>query len=114
MLPKTQHLWAPTASAISGIPPGFGSVARDTKLYGPFILSLYELEQLGTLPQKRVSELLLEWTKGPERSWPSHSFYTRRTKGQPISNEHVARLADQNLDDGTTTLFGRPVRQPQV
>ena len=89
-------------------------VPRDTKLYGPFILSLSELEQLETLPEKRVSELLLEWANGPERGWPFHSFYARRTKGQPISNEHVARLADQDIDDGTTTLFGTPVRQPQV
>ena len=87
-------------------------VARDTKLYGPFILSLSELEQLETLPEKRVSELLIEWTTGPERGWPFHSFYAYRTKGRSIRNQHIARLADQDMDSGSITLFGRSVRQP--
>ena len=87
-------------------------VARDTKLYGPFILSLSELEQLETLPEKRVSELLIEWATGPERGWPFHSFYAYRTKGRSIRNQHIARLADQDMDSGSITLFGRSVRQP--
>ena len=86
--------------------------ARDTKLYGPFILSLSELEHLETLPEKRVSELLLEWANGPDHSWPFHSFYARRTQGQPIRNQHIAKLADQDMDNGSITLFGESVRQP--
>ena len=34
-------------------------------LYGPFVLSLMELEQLETLPKRRVSQLLMDWAVRP-------------------------------------------------
>ena len=84
------------------------------RLCGPFILSLSELEELGTLPEKRVSDLLIEWANGPDSGWPFHSFYAHRTSGQPIRNEPVARLADQEMDHATVTLFGKSVGSPQA
>lgn len=86
----------------------------NAQLHGPFILSLSELEHLETLPEKRVSELLIEWANGPERGRPFHSFYARRTKGQPIRNEYVARLAGQDMDSGTIALLGNSVRPQQA
>ena len=82
--------------------PDLGNVRR----YGPFILSLAELEQLETLPKRRVSQLLMDWDDGPDRDWPFNTFYAHRTKGQPVSNSHVARLADGDLDRIKKTLFG--------
>ena len=84
------------------------------QLHGPFILSLSELEQLETLPEKRVSELLIEWANGPESGLPFHSFYALRTKSKPFRNETVARLADQDMNSATLTFFGKSVRSPQA
>ena len=82
--------------------PGLGNAKR----YGPFILSLSELEQLEMLSNSRVSQLLIDWSAGSERDWPFQSFFAQRTKGQPISNAHVKKLADDDLDTTTATLFG--------
>ena len=79
---------------------------------GPFILSLSELEQLETLPEKRVSELLMEWANGPDRGLPFHSFYAHRTRGEPISNEYVDQLAHDDLNSIQITLFGKMVPPP--
>ena len=79
--------------------------------YGPFVLSLAELEQLETLPKSRVSQLLIDWDAGPDRNWPFHSFYAHRSKGNPSCNSHVRKLADDDLDEVTSTLFGHSRHQ---
>ena len=71
-----------------------GSACR----YGPFVLSLYELEQLETLPNSRVSQLLIDWYEGLYRDRPFNTFYATRTKGRQIANRHVAELANDDLD----------------
>ena len=70
-------------------PDGLGDIPR----YGPFILSLAELEQLETLAESRVSQLLIDWENGPDSLWPFNTFYAKRTRRQPIRNSHVANLA---------------------
>ena len=79
---------------------------ENSQLIGPFVLSLSELEQLETLPEKRVSELLIDWANGPDRGLPFHSFYAHRTRGQPVSNEYVDQLAHDDLCNSQVTLFG--------
>ena len=86
--------------------PGLGIARR----YGPFILSLAELEQLETLPKKRVSQLLIEWDHGQHCDWPFNTFYAHRTKGQSIPNGHVSELADDDLNRVGQPLFGRAIR----
>ena len=81
----------------------------DTKRYGPFVLSLSELEQMETLPKSRVSELLIDWENGPDRHWPFNTFFAHRTKSRPMRNSHVARLADEDMARATKTLFGSPI-----
>ena len=78
-----------------------------SRMIGPFILSLSELEQLETLPEKRVSELLIEWANGPDSGLPFHSFYAYHTRGQPISNEYVNKSAHDDLSNSQITLFGQ-------
>ena len=78
----------------------------NARRYGPFILSLAELEQLETLPKSRVSQLLIDWDTGPDRDWPFNTFYAHRTKSQPIGNSHLSELADDDMNRVTTTLFG--------
>ena len=85
--------------------PDLGNARR----YGPFILSLAELEQLETLPKRRVSQLLFDWARGPDNDWPFNTFYAHRTGSKPIGNRHVSKLADDDMDRVTTTLFGRPI-----
>ena len=86
--------------------PGLVNVRR----YGPFILSLAELEQLETLPKSRVSQLLIDWDSGPDRDWPFNTFYAHRTKnGPPIPNDHVSKLAHDDLERVPRTLFGRSI-----
>ena len=85
--------------------PHLGNARR----YGPFILSLAELEQLETLPEKRVSQLLIDWDGGPDCDWPFNAFYAYRTRGQLITNDHVSRLAEDDLNRVTKTLFGRSI-----
>ena len=80
----------------------------DAKRYGPFILSLAELEQLETHPKRRVSDLLIDWYNGPDRDWPFNTFYAHRTKGTPVRNIHVSSLADAELERGAATLVGGP------
>ncbi len=88
----------------------------DTRRYGPFILSLAELEQLEALPKWRVSQLLIDWANGPDRLWPFNTFYAHRTRGQPIGNSHVANLAKEDMDRVANTLFGHSarLRQPAI
>ena len=81
----------------------------NTRRYGPYVLSLAELEQLETLPRSRISQLLIDWDSGPDRLWPFNTFYAHRTKGQPVGNSHVAKLADEDMARVTNTLFGHPV-----
>ena len=79
---------------------------ENSQLIGPFVLSLSELEQLETLPEKRVSELLIDWANGPDRGLPFHTFYAHRTRGQPVSNEYVDQLAHDDLCNSQVTLLG--------
>ena len=83
------------------------TAGSNRKLYGPFILSLSELEQLEMLPKKRVSELLIEWGTGPDRDWPFNTFFAHRTNSAPIRNEYVAKLADDDLSKVPQILFGQ-------
>ena len=76
------------------------------KRYGPFILSLMEIEQLETLPKRRVSQILMDWDHGPHRDWPFNTFYAIRTGGQPTINRHVAKLGDDDMERVRTTIFG--------
>ena len=81
----------------------------DARRYGPFILSLSELEQLETFPKSRVSQLLIDWDTGPDRDWPFNTFYAHRTKGQPIADGYVSKLAACVQDRVTKNLFGRSI-----
>ena len=81
----------------------------NAKRYGPFVLSLMELEQLETLPKRRVSQLLMDWAGGPHRDWPFNTFYAKHTEGQPITNSYVSKLGADDLERAKITLFGRPV-----
>ena len=82
--------------------PDLGNIRR----HGPFILSLAELEQLETLPQSPVSELLIDWDNGQDRDWPFNSFYAHRTKSQPVVNSHIKKLAEEDMARVKITLFG--------
>lgn len=83
----------------------------NARRYGPFILSLAELEQLETLPKCRVSQLLIDWENGPDRDWPFNTFFAHRTRGEPITNSHVSTLAEEDLDRVSNTLFGASIRR---
>ena len=85
--------------------PDLGNARR----YGPFILSLAELEQLETLPKSRVSQLLFDWAGGPDRDWPFNTFYAHRTRSKRIGNSHVSKLAGDDMARVTPTLFGRAI-----
>ena len=85
--------------------PNLGNARR----YGPFILSLAELELLEALPNSRVSQLLIDWDDGLDRDWPFNTFCAYRTRGQIIANDHVSRLAEDDLDRVTRTLLGRSI-----
>ncbi|MDE2815085.1 MAG: hypothetical protein OXK81_00085 [Chloroflexota bacterium] len=88
----------------------------NTRRYGPFVLSLAELEQLETHSKSRISQLLIDWDSGPDRLWPFNTFYANRTKGQPIGNNHVEKLAEDDMARVTNTLFGHSIqpRQPTM
>ena len=73
--------------------------------YGPFILSLMEMEQLETLPKRRVSQILMDWDDGPHRDWPFNTFYANYKGSQPI-NKHIDQLADDDMAMVRTTIFG--------
>ena len=77
--------------------------------YGPFILSLAELEYLETLPAKRVSQMLIDWDTGPDRDWPFNTFYAHRTRGEPIVNNHISKLAGADVKSVTETLLGHSI-----
>ena len=81
----------------------------DSRRYGPFVLSLVELEQLETLPKRRVSELLIDWANGPHALWPFNTFYAYRTRRRPIGNSHVANLFEGAMPTVTNTLFGHSI-----
>ena len=81
----------------------------NARRYGPFVLSLAELEQLETLPRDRVSQLLIDWDDGPDRHWPFNTFYAHRTRSQPVGSSHVADLAEKDMARVTKTLFGHSV-----
>ena len=87
---------------------------NDSRRYGPFILSLGELEQLETLPKKRISQLLIDWNHGPDRDWPFNTFFAYRTKGYSTPNSHLETLADEDLDRVTRTLLGPPDGAPPI
>ena len=100
--PSMGILLEPLREKVSALTAG-----SNRKLYGPFILSLSELEQLEMLPKKRVSELLIEWGTGPDRDWPFNTFFAHRTNSAPIRNEYVAKLADDDLSKVPQILFGQ-------
>ena len=85
----------------------------NTRRYGPYVLSLAELEQLETLPKSRVSQLLVDWEDGPDRLWPFNTFYAHRTKGQPVGNSHILGLADEDIARVTNTLLGDSMHPQQ-
>lgn len=77
------------------------------KRYGPFVLSLSELEQLGTLTKKRISESFITWCNdGSEYEWTFNNFYMNRTKGRTVTNSYVAKLADDDMRKSLTPVFG--------
>ena len=88
-------------------------VAGNARRYGPYVLSLAELEQLETLPESRVSQLLIDWDNGPDRLWPFNTFYAHRTRSQPVSNSRIAELAEEDMARVTNTLFGHSVHLQQ-
>ena len=103
--PSMGILLEPLREKVSALAAG-----SDRKLYGPFILSLSELEQLEMLPKKRVSETLMEWDAGPDREWPFNTFFAHRTNSAPVSNEYVSKLAEDDLDKVPQILFGQTVK----
>ena len=88
-------------------------VLGNTRRYGPFVLSLAELEQLETLPKSRISQLLIDWDNGPDRLWPFNTFCAHRTRGKPICNSHVEKLAKKDMARVTNTLFGHSIHLQQ-
>ena len=78
----------------------------EAKRYGPFIMSLMEIEQLETLPKWRVSQILMDWDHGPHRDWPFNTFYANLTRSQPTINRHVDKLADDDMERVRTTILG--------
>ncbi len=104
--PMMGILLEPLRSKLNDLPE-----LTNVQRYGPFLLSLAELEQLETLPEWRVSELLIDWNDGPHRDWPFNTFYAYRIKGQPRSNLHVAQLAEEDFDRVKKTLLGDPSEQ---
>ena len=86
------------------------TIGSDRKLYGPFILSLSELEQLEMLPKKRMSETLMEWDASPDRYWPFNTFFAHRTNSAPVGNERVAKLAEAELAKVPQILFGQTAK----
>ena len=85
----------------------------NVRRYGPFILSLAELEQLETIPKWRVSQLLIDWHDGPDRDWTFNTFYAHRTKSQLVRNSHVSKLADEDMARVTKTLLGHSIHPQQ-
>ena len=76
------------------------------KQYGPFVLSLMEIEQLETLPKRRISQIFMDWDDGPHRDWPFNTFYANLPSNQQIINHHGATLADNDMEMVRTTIFG--------
>ena len=77
------------------------------KRYGPFVLSLSELEQLETLTEDRVSEWLIRWwNDGSDFEWTFNNFYISRTRERPLTNSHVAKLAEDDMRKFLTPVFG--------
>ena len=77
------------------------------KRYGPFVLSLSELEQLETLTEDRVSEWLIRWwNDGSDFEWTFNNFYISRTRGRPVTNSHVVKLAEDDMRKFLTPIFG--------
>ena len=79
----------------------------NAKRYGPFVLSLTELEQLETLPGNRVSQRLMDWSASTHREWPFNTYYAYHTDRQAIPNRHISALA-YNEFDAMKTLLGLP------
>ena len=86
-----------------------------TKRYGPIVLSLSELEQLETLAKDckdRISEWLIRfWNDGSDIEWTFNNFYIRRTGGA-VTNSYVERLADDDMKQFLTPIFG--VEPPEL
>ena len=98
--PSTGLFLGPLRQKLSEVEGGVG-----VKLYGPYILSLSELEQLEALSEKRVSDLLNDWTNGPDKEWPFNTFFYSRTKGQPLKVDRMAELATPELQKSQQLLF---------
>ncbi len=75
------------------------------KRYGPFVLSLMEIEQLEMLSNRRVSQSLIDWYNGPDREWPFNTFYANLRSGQQVMNRHVGKLADIDMETAKSTIF---------
>ena len=80
--------------------PGLGNTNR----YGPFVLSLSELEQLETIPRKRVSQRLIDWSASTHCDWPFNTYYAYHADRKAIPNRHISALAENEFDRMTTLL----------
>ena len=69
----------------------------NANLYGPFVLSLMELEQLETIPEKRVSQRLIDWSASTHAEWPFNTYYSYHTSRQAIPNRHISALAEDEF-----------------
>ena len=70
----------------------------NANLYGPFVLSLMELEQLETIPEKRVSQRLIDWSASTHAEWPFNTYYSYHTSRQAIPNRHISALAEDEFE----------------
>ena len=77
--------------------PAIGKAKR----YGPFVLSLNELEQLEMLNEDQVSEWFIRFENDRvESDWTFNNFYMRRTGGREVTNSFVQRLAEDDIRTG--------------
>ena len=73
-------------------------VLGKTSQYGPFVLSLMELEQLETIPRHRVSQHLIDWSANAHGEWPFNTYYAYHTDSQAIPNRHISALAENEFE----------------
>lgn len=76
----------------------------DTNRYGPFVLSLSELEQLETIPRNRVSQRLIDWSASTHCNWPFNTYYAYHTDKKAIPNRHISKLAENDIHRMATLL----------
>lgn len=97
--PATGLFLAPLRQKLGDAEPDEGP-----KLFGPFILCLSELEQLETLSDERLSNLLTDWWNGPDKEWPFNTFFFSLTQGQPPKFDRLAESAVMELQKAKRLL----------